>query len=161
MYFRNRICATDKGLFTNYVSGRRGVLQNADNGWQRGERGLGKCWQWLTKGGGRVWTPPFLADIICEQPPIRSPIHYCSLCILIRQDLLSFSYKWRHWATQSFIHLIKPLKEKENANHLPLHGVTVHPNLVTFKWIEIQHSSSGGDSHDLKIQCQAEEIKDL
>ena len=25
---------------------------------------------WLTWGGGGVWTPPFLADIICEQPPI-------------------------------------------------------------------------------------------
>ena len=23
---------------------------------------------WLTRGGGGVWTPPFLADIICEQP---------------------------------------------------------------------------------------------
>ena len=22
---------------------------------------------WLTRGGGGVWTPPFLADIICEQ----------------------------------------------------------------------------------------------
>ena len=25
---------------------------------------------WLTRGGGGVWTPPFLADIICEQPLI-------------------------------------------------------------------------------------------
>ena len=24
----------------------------------------------LTRGGGGVWTPPFLADIICEQPLI-------------------------------------------------------------------------------------------
>ena len=24
----------------------------------------------LTRGGGEVWTPPFLADIICEQPLI-------------------------------------------------------------------------------------------
>ena len=23
------------------------------------------------KGGGEVWTPPFLADIICEQPLTR------------------------------------------------------------------------------------------
>ena len=23
---------------------------------------------WMTRGGGGVWTPPFLADIICEQP---------------------------------------------------------------------------------------------
>ena len=25
---------------------------------------------WLTRGGGGVWTPPFLADIIYEQPLI-------------------------------------------------------------------------------------------
>ena len=25
---------------------------------------------WLTRGGGWVWTPPFLADIMCERPLI-------------------------------------------------------------------------------------------
>ena len=25
---------------------------------------------WLTRGGGGVWNPPFLADIICEHPLI-------------------------------------------------------------------------------------------
>ena len=32
--------------------------------------GGGGVWEMLTmadKGGGEVWTPPFLADIICEQ----------------------------------------------------------------------------------------------
>ena len=29
---------------------------------------------WLTSGGRGVWTPPFLADIICEQPLSRSSV---------------------------------------------------------------------------------------
>ena len=51
-------------------------------GLKKGGGGLGKCWQWMTKGGGGVgemltmadqggkgvWTPPFWADIVCEQP---------------------------------------------------------------------------------------------
>ena len=32
--------------------GGRGDKANADDGWQRGEGGLGKCWQWMTKGDG-------------------------------------------------------------------------------------------------------------
>ena len=50
------------------MKGGRGGWRNADNRWQRGEEGFGKCWQWLRKGGGGVWISPFLADIICEQP---------------------------------------------------------------------------------------------
>ena len=35
---------------------------------------------WLTTGGGGVWTPSFLADILCEQPltPInKSQKYWC------------------------------------------------------------------------------------
>ena len=34
----------------------------------RGEGGTPISYFWLTSGTGEVWTPPFLADIICEQP---------------------------------------------------------------------------------------------
>ena len=33
-----------------------------------GTRIMQENMHWLTKGGGGVWIPPFLADIICEQP---------------------------------------------------------------------------------------------
>ena len=34
----------------------------------KGGRVLEKCSEWLTKGGGGVWTPSFLADLFFEQP---------------------------------------------------------------------------------------------
>ena len=69
-------------ILTKMMRQKEGGLSKCWQGWQIGEWGLGKCSQWLTKGGGGVgemlsmadegergvWTPPFLADIICEQP---------------------------------------------------------------------------------------------
>ena len=31
-------------------------------------------WLWLTRWGGVVWNPPFLADVICEQPLIKATL---------------------------------------------------------------------------------------
>ena len=40
----------------------KGGWANADIGWQRREGGLGKCWLWLTKGGGLVGEMMTMAD---------------------------------------------------------------------------------------------------
>ena len=37
-------------------------------GLTKGRRGVGGILILADKGGRGVWTPPFLADIICEQP---------------------------------------------------------------------------------------------
>ena len=53
-----------------FDKGGRGVSQFqifSDKG-GRGGRPISDFW--LTGGGRGVWTPPFLADIICEQPLI-------------------------------------------------------------------------------------------
>ena len=63
-------------MFTKLMRKREGGLGKCWHSWRRGEGGLGKCWQWLTKRRGGVWTVPFLADIICEQPL------GCNLCDL-------------------------------------------------------------------------------
>ena len=59
-----------KRPFTYYVSHRGGwgvspFLIFSDKG-ERGGKPISDFW--LTRGGGGVWTPPFLADVICEQP---------------------------------------------------------------------------------------------
>ena len=58
------------GVRQNMISdkGGRGVSQFqifSDTGGMGG-RSISDFW--LTRGGGGVWTPPFLDDIICEQP---------------------------------------------------------------------------------------------
>ena len=58
------------GVQHNMISekGGRGVSQFlilSDKGWRGGKQIYDFC---LTKGGGGVWTPRLLADIICEQP---------------------------------------------------------------------------------------------
>ena len=49
--------------FTKLIGVRQNMI--ADKG-GRGGKPISDFW--LTRGGGGVWTPPFLADIICEQP---------------------------------------------------------------------------------------------
>ena len=57
---------------------------NADKGRHRGEGGLVKCGHWLTKEGRGVWTPPFLADIICEQPLYKHVVFSYTQIILLK-----------------------------------------------------------------------------
>ena len=64
--------------------------------------------QGLTKGGGGVWTPPFLADIICEQP--------LRLVKLLRRFV---TYGWDLLQVVSFNVVLYPKSAKEWSILLP------------------------------------------
>ena len=75
--FQNSKFLSERWILTKFIGVRqnmisdkgRGVVSQFLNFSDKGGRG-GKPISdfWLTRGGGKVWTPPFLADIICEQP---------------------------------------------------------------------------------------------
>ena len=65
-----RPCCHFKKSLVKFVV-QMGRFPKADESWRRGEGGSANCWQKLTRGGGGVYEPPFLADVICEQPLIR------------------------------------------------------------------------------------------
>ena len=48
--------------------GGKGVEPFSECFLTRGEGGVGQFLTLADKGGRGVWTPPFLADVICEQP---------------------------------------------------------------------------------------------
>ena len=66
-------------------SGKMGKAY-ADKSENTGGGGFGKCWHWMTQGAGGVQTPPFLADIIGEQPLTEEPkLNYRVSTTLIQQ----------------------------------------------------------------------------
>ena len=58
-----------------------GCWPNFDEGSHREGGGSNKCWRLLTRGGGGVWKPPKLADIICGQP-LTLPSYFWLVSIL-------------------------------------------------------------------------------
>ena len=67
-------------MFTKLTQNRKGGSTNADKA-GKGGRGVGEMLTMADKGG-RVSLdppPPFLADIICEQPPIYTNGEYLYL----------------------------------------------------------------------------------